>query len=262
MRTTTGQATDKARTIHAFEVVMGTVVTFDVALHDPRRERELHLALAGARAVLQRADALFSLWKPESPMSRIRRGGLAPDEAPKEITAALALCEEAKELSAGWYDARALPGGIDPTGLVKGWATERAMDAVRSAGFPDVLVNAGGDVAASGGPRRGERWRVGVRHPHDRTSLFGVVEGASAVATSGTYERGNHLFDPGAGRFAARFVSATIVGSNLALADALATGLCVAGENGLSFVESAPGFEGFGVTADGRLAKSSGFAFA
>jgi FAD:protein FMN transferase len=254
--------TDHPRTIRAFEPSMGTVVTFEVALADPGRERELHLALARARAVLQRTDAVFSLWKPESPMSRIRRGELNVDDAPSEIAEVLRFCDRATELSCGWFDARALPGGVDPTGLVKGWGTARAMDVIKAVGFSDVLVNAGGDVAASGGPRPGARWRVGIRHPDDRLGLLGAVEGASAVATSGTYERGNHLFDPRERRFAAGFVSATVVGPDLAFADALATGLCVAGEEGLRFVESAEGFEGFGVGVAGGITKSSGFTFA
>ena len=77
--------------IHAFEPVMGTVVTFDVRLHDPGCEPELHLALARGRAVLQRTDAIFSLWKPESPMSRVRRGDFDLDDAPAEIAEVLAL---------------------------------------------------------------------------------------------------------------------------------------------------------------------------
>lgn len=257
----TSCATDHPRTIRASESAMGTVVTFDVPLHDPRREADLHIALARARSVLHRVDSVFSLWKSESPMSRIRRGELDVDDAPKEIAEVLSLCEQAHGLTCGWYDAAALPGGIDPTGLVKGWGTARAMNAVEAAGFSDILVNAGGDVAASGGPRRGEPWRVGIRHPDDRLGLLGVVEGVPAVATSGNYERGNHLFDPREKRFAAGFVAATVVGPNLALADALATGLCVAGEAGLSFLESVPEFEGFGVTTDGTMMRTHGFAF-
>ncbi|MGB9113645.1 MAG: FAD:protein FMN transferase [Acidimicrobiales bacterium] len=257
----TVSATDHPPTIHAFEPVMGTVVTFDVRLDDPSRERELYLALARARSVLHRVDAIFSLWKPESPMSRVRRGELDLEDAPAEIAEVLARCVEAKELTRGFYDALALPGGIDPTGLVKGWGTERAMRAINAAGFFDVLVNAGGDVAASGGPNRGEAWRVGIRHPNDRLGLLGVVEGAPAVATSGTYERGSHLFHPHERRFSAGFVSATVVGPELALADALATGLCVAGEEGLCFLAAIEGFEGFGVTTEGAVTKSSGFFF-
>ncbi len=255
-------ATDHPRTIRALEKVMGTVVTFDVPLGDPGREPELHLALARARAVLHRVDSIFSLWKPESPMSRVRRGELDTDDAPQEIAAVLALCERARALTDGWYDAGAMPGGLDPTGLVKGWGTERAKDVVCEAGFSDVLVNAGGDVAASGCPAPGARWRIGIRHPNDPLGLLGVVEGASAIATSGTYERGNHLFHPRENRFASGFASATVVGPDLALADALATGLCVAGDEGLCFIETLPGFEGFGVSSDATIRKTAGFAFA
>ncbi len=252
---------EQPRTVRAFEHVMGTVVTIEVPLHDPGREQALHLAVARSRAMLHRVDSVFSLWKPESPMSRLRRGELDLDVAPREIAEVLALCERARELTDGWYDARAVPGGIDPTGLVKGWGTKRAKDVIVDAGFSDVLVNAGGDVAASGGPRPGESWRVGIRHPADPFALAGVVEGAAAIATSGTYERGAHLYNPREGRFTAGFVSATVVGDDLALADALATGLCVAGPDGLAFLDAAPDFEGFGIDADGLIMTSASFAF-
>ncbi len=258
----TALATEHPRTIHAFEPVMGTIVTFDVVLHDPGRQRELHLALAKARAVLHRVDSIFSLWKPESPMSLVRRGELEIDGAPKEIAEVLALCERARTLTDGWFDAQAMPGGVDPTGLVKGWGTQRAKGVVCAAGFSDVLVNAGGDVAASGCPGPGARWRIGIRHPSAPLGLLGVVDGSSAIATSGTYERGSHLFHPRERRFACGFAAATVVGPDLALADALATGLCVAGDEGLYFLEALPGFEGFGVGSDARIRKSAGFAFA
>jgi FAD:protein FMN transferase len=258
MTTTAGEPT----TVRVIEPVMGTVVTIDVPLTEPEQQAELHLVLAKARALLHRVDSVFSLWKDESPMSRVRRGELDLIDAPAEIAAVLDLCEQARQMTNGWFDATVLPGGVDPTGLVKGWGAQRAKDAICTAGFADVLLNAGGDVAASGGPRPGERWRIGIRHPSDPLLLVGVVEGAPAIATSGTYERGAHLYDPREQRFSVRFGSATVIGPDLALADALATGLCVAGEEGLAFIDAAPGYEGFGIHTDGTIAKSRRFAFA
>lgn len=234
---------------------MGTVVTFDVAAAGAG-DAEVYRALAEARARLHHADALFSLWKPNSPMSAIRRGELAVADAPRDIALVLERCRDYRELTHGWFDHEAMPGGVDPTGIVKGWAAERARDALSEAGFHDVMVNAGGDIATAGGPVGG-RWRIGIQHPRIRTHLLGVCEVDSAIATSGSYQRGAHLYDPFRRRYANAFLSATVVGPELTVADALATALAVAGPEGLSFIEELAGYEALAITGKGEVYRSS-----
>src|ERR1700722_2930126 len=150
-------------TTHA-EHVMGTVVSFagrPGALPGPAVRAALKAACAG----LHRADAVFSTWDPGSPVSRLRRGAATPAEMPAEVGEVLGLCEQARALSRGWFDPWAMPGGVDPTGLVKGWAVERAAVALRAAGVIAALVNGGGDLTAFGEPEPGQPWRAGVRHP-------------------------------------------------------------------------------------------------
>lgn len=237
---------------------MGTVVTLDVYAADDPVPPALHAALARARAVLRRADAVFSLWKPQSPLSRLRRGELDLADAPPEVARVLELCARARRLSRGWFDPWAMPGGLDPTGLVKGWAAAQALGVVVEAGWPDALVNAGGDIAVSGSPGGGDPWRIGIQHPRRRDHLVAVLEVESAVATSGTYERGAHLLDPHSGWRRARLASATVTGPDLALADALATALAVAGPEGLELVEAAEGYEALAVSLDGSELATSG----
>ena len=81
-----------------------------------------------AEARLRWVDDVFSTWKPESPVSRLRRGEIGLGDAPPEVAEVLELCRRAREASDGWFDPWAMPGGVDPTGLVKGWAVERALD--------------------------------------------------------------------------------------------------------------------------------------
>jgi FAD:protein FMN transferase len=252
-----------AAPVHHLEHVMGTVVTFDVhgcnrAAHD----REVYVHLARARALLHRYDALFSLWTPNSLMSRLRRGEITLDEAPPEVALVLDLCREARRATRGWFDPFALPGGVDPTGLVKGWAAQQALLKLTEAGYGNCIVNAGGDVATSGHPGGLDAWRVGIQHPMSRAHLMGVVAVTGAIATSGTYERGAHLTDPHTGRPRARCASATVVGPDLALADALATGLAVAGDEGFEFIETQVGYEAFAVFTDGSTRGSTGWQFA
>ncbi len=239
---------------------MGTVVTLDLYLSGEAQPGPgAHQALARARAALHRADAVFSLWKPDSPMSALRRGELTPDEAPPEVGEVLELCATAREMSRGFFDPWAMPGGLDPTGLVKGWAAARALGELAVApGCAGALVNAGGDVAVSGSPAPGELWRVGIQDPARRDRLAAVVEVEAGIATSGTYERGAHLIDPRTGRSDSRFASASITGPDLAIADALATALAVAGGEGLEVIDALAGYEALAIGDDGRLFATPG----
>jgi thiamine biosynthesis lipoprotein len=242
------------------EEVMGTVVTVDLWCEPADRAAVLR-GLAAARAGLHRVDAVFSTYRADSPMSRIRTGLLAVADAPPEIAVVLELCARARQLSGGAFDPWAMPGGVDPTGLVKGWAAEAACRRLALAGATAVMVNAGGDIALAGLPPGGGPWRVGISDPTAPARLVAVAAVTDAIATSGGAERGAHLIDPRSGHAVTAVVSATVVGESLAFADALATGLAVAGRPGLPAVAAA-GYEGLVVTGDLRLVSTAAFPFA
>jgi thiamine biosynthesis lipoprotein len=268
------------------EPVMGTVFSF-AAVPGGLPPDAVRAAIAAACRVLHHCDAVFSTWDAASPVSRLRRGEATLGQMPPEFAEVLAECHAAKTASGGWFDPWAMPGGFDPTGLVKGWAVARALAELRRAGLPGALVNGGGDVAVFGAPPGGQRWRVGIRHPWRADALACVVEigqgpvteerglepaggsGGSppradiaAVATSGPYERGAHLIDPATGRPASRTASATVTGPSPALADALATGVAVGGDAALALVAGLPGYAGYLIRPDGSEADTGGIAFA
>ena len=247
-------------TTHA-EPVMGTVFSL-TAVHGDLPPDAVQAALAAACRILHHCDALFSTWDPASPASRFRRGEAALGQMPPEFTEVLRECRMAKEASGGWFDPWAMPGGFDPTGLVKGWATGRALEELRSAGLSGALINGGGDVAVFGSPADGHRWRVGIRHPWRADALACVIEADAAVATSGPYERGAHLIDPATGQPASRAASATVTGPSLALADALATGVAVGGDEALAVVAGLDGYAAYLIRPDGSEADTGGIAFA
>ena len=217
-------------------------------------------ALERAEAKLRWVDDVFSTYKPRSPVSRLRRGEIELGAAPPEVTEVLELCRKAREVSEGWFDPWSMPGGLDPTGLVKGWAAERALDELKNAGVPAALINAGGDITAYGRPAPGQPWRIGIRHPlaADRLLLMVELDGPGAIATSGTYERGEHLIDPHTGEPADGLLSATVVGLDLAFADALATALFVSGGELLERIGRLAGYHGFTVSGDGVVRASRG----
>jgi thiamine biosynthesis lipoprotein len=240
---------------------MGTVVTIDLYGDEHLDQRELAGWVDVSESLLRGADEVFSTWKPDSPLSRLRRGELTIGEVPSVILDVLEECRVARRLSRGWFDPWSLSGGVDPTGFVKGWAAQRSLEPLRERGLSGALVNAAGDVASFGGPADSEPFRVGVVRPADSNQLACIVESPGAVATSGTYERGNHLVNPFTG-VASSTASATVTGPDLGLADALATALAVAGPAGLEFVNALKGYEGLVVEDSDVFHASDGFPMA
>jgi len=243
------------------EPVMGTVVSFHLDAGE-LSEADATAAIDDACSLLHRMDDVFSTWKPESPMSRLRAGEIDLSEAPPEVSVVLELCRAAKQMSGEWFDPWAMPGGLDPTGLVKGWAVEEARAVVESAGAAAGIVNGGGDIATFGEAPGGGAWRVGIRHPWRASALACVLEVAGAVATSGAYERPGHLIDPRDGSEPGVTASATVTGPSLALADALATALAVGGDEVLELVRAAVGYDAYLIRADGSEAATEGIVFA
>jgi thiamine biosynthesis lipoprotein len=239
---------------------MGTVVSFHVYPGDCP-EPAVRAGLHAACRRLHELDALFSTWDPHSPMSKLRSGGMRLGEAAIEIALVIEWCRRGRDLSGGWFDPWAMPGGFDPTGRVKGWAVEQALECVQSAGVEAAMVNGGGDIALAGRPPGEEAWRLGIRHPWQATALACVIESEVAVATSGRYERPHHLFDPRAGRAVSGAPSATVIGPRLALADAFATAVAVGGDEAFAMVEALEGYEVYLIREDGSERTTEGIVF-
>ena len=257
-----GGGADHPKAIHHIEHVMGTAVTIDVSLDASSSCAEVYHDVARARRILQRADAVFSTWKVNSPMSRLRRGEITCVQAPAEVAEVLKHCETAREISQGWFDPWAMPGGVDPTGYVKGWAAQRALSALTSIGIQGAMVNAAGDIASARSSELAKPFRIGIADPFSPGQLACVVDLTAAIATSGTYERGQHLIDPRSGQPRARVASASVCGADLGLADALATAVAVAGEDALALVEELDGYEALTIAFDGTSRSTAKFPFA
>jgi thiamine biosynthesis lipoprotein len=219
------------------EHIWGTAITLDI-----RGPSHAHDADA-AFAWFHRVDDLFSTWRTDSEISRLGRGELRLAQVSPEVRTVLDLCDRVNEESRGAFDVRvgADPrvtpreglGPIDPSGLVKGWALQRATDRLRDAGVGDFAINAGGDVTTAGHPEPGRAWQIGVQHPWERGSVAMVLDVTDlGVATSGRYERGDHIVDPRTGAPATGLMSVTVVAEDLALADGYATAALVLGDDG------------------------------
>jgi len=230
---------------------MGTVVSIEV--------REPFVSPAAIEEVVawfHDVDRRFSPFKPDSEVSRIIAGELASDDASPDVRAMLTLADLVRDRSGGAFDARRHrpDGAPDPTGVVKGWSVDEAVTQLRLAGGRNLQVAAGGDLVAIGEPEPGAPWRIGIRHPGDERKLAGVLLVRDlAVATSGLYERGDHIVDARTGAVPTGLRSVTVIGPTLALVDAYATAAFAMGEEGLPWVAGQPGFGAVGITTGDRV---------
>jgi thiamine biosynthesis lipoprotein len=245
-------------TRHLIEV-MGTVVTvdlFEVTDHDAA-----NAAIERVSELLYAVDRVFSTYKEKSPLSRLRRGELSLGETPPEVADVLDLCQQAKTLTGGWFDPWALPGGVDPTGYVKGWAAQRALDELRDLELSGAIVNAAGDIASFGGPAPDATFRTGIVRPDDSAHFACVVELRGSLATSGESQRGAHLYNPFTHEFCTAMASASVAGPDLGVCDALATALSVAGHDVMVLIDQLDDYEAMAIDTNGSMRATPGFAF-
>ena len=212
--------------------VWGTILFIDVASSKVGLA-ELNVGLAEVTEYVKLIDREFSTYKSDSQVSQIRRSELQIENASAQMQEVWQLSLVARDLTDGSFDPWCVKGGYDPSGYVKGWAADGCIRILQRHGAENIQVNAAGDLALAGGSEDGKPWSIGVRSPENRfevLKVFEIFEGA--IATSGTYEIGAHIKDPHTGLIAIGARSATVIGPDGGLADALATALVVTGRDG------------------------------
>ncbi|BAV49107.1 thiamine biosynthesis lipoprotein [Mesorhizobium loti] len=236
-------------------ILMGMPVTVDIA------------GASGATLVdavfdyFERIDRRFSTYRTDSEISAINRGDLPIRDWSAEMMEVMALAAQTKSQTDGYFDIRKPDGSLDPSGIVKGWAIRNAAGTVRQAGVGDFFIEAGGDIQSCGRNASGLDWSVGIRNPFNAEEIIKIVyPRGHGVATSGTYVRGQHIYNPlGAGDPITEIVSLTVIGSDVFEADRFATAAFAMGREGIFFLEQAPGLEGYVVDSNSRATPTSGF---
>ena len=248
-------------------------------------------------AELHRLEAVFSMFRADSDVRRWIRGEVGLRECDPTVAEVVDLCIEAEHRTDGAFsawlpptpaptptpgfvprahtDLYALAGqseiggggvgaaGFDPTGLVKGWAVERAAQRLVALGDHDVCLNAGGDVVLWTVADDAPAWRVGIENPADTRQVLAVVEiRRGALATSGSAHRGQHIVDPASGTAAGELWSASVCGPSLLWADVYATAAVVKGSAALAWLETTDDYDVLVVDRDGGVVMTKGFPVA
>lgn len=244
------------------EQIMGLPVSVHVR-GEGARGADVAAAVERVFAELREVDALFSTYRPDSEVSRIDAGTLAPADAGPLLHEVFALSVIARERTGGLFDVHLPSAGgrrrYDPSGLVKGWAADRAARHLVALDDLDFCLNAGGDVVMGCGRPDAEPWRAGIEDPREGGTLLGVLERRDgAVATSGTAARGAHLVDPRDGSSPHALLSVTVVGPSLTWADVLATAAFVRGEDAVDWLRGQVDYAAVAVHADGRVTRTPG----
>jgi thiamine biosynthesis lipoprotein len=238
---------------------MGTVVSLDVR---GAAGPVAHAAFARAMEWLHDVDRRFSTYRDESEISRIDRGELSVAAASEDVRWVLERCARLRRDTDGAFDAR-IRGRLDPSAFVKGWAVGRAADILVGEGLTNFSLNAGGDVVVRGGALPEPVWRVGIQHPYERGAIAMAIEVAdTAIATSGAYERGEHLLDPRTAAPPADVLSVTVVGPDLAMADAYSTAAFALGADGPAWTLGLDGYEAMTILAGDHVLCTPGFPIA
>jgi thiamine biosynthesis lipoprotein len=205
-------------------------------------------------------DTRFSPFKPESETCRIDRGELDPALASPDMKEVLVLSEETRVQSGGFFDVW-FKGRFDPSGLVKGWAIRRAAQLLADDNTLSYCVEAGGDIEVRGANDNGQPWEIGLRNPFDPTRLMRKLSlTGCGIATSGTYIRGDHIYNPLTGEAANTVASLTVVGPDVYEADRFATAAFAMGPGGIEFMAGVPECNAYMVALDGTATYTPGFA--
>lgn len=235
-------------------LLMGMPITLEV-MDEKVTQDDLNAVFAYFVSV----DERFSTYKETSEIAKINRSELAPAQYSQEMQTILALCDQTKKDTQGYFDIWH-EGVCDPSGLVKGWAIQNAANMLKERGLRHFYVDAGGDIEVAGN-NNGKLWRIGIRNPFNRRENVKVLELTNrGVATSGTAIRGQHIYDPHHPDHQLEDVlSITVIGPNIYEADRFATAAFAMGKQGIQFIERLAGFEGYMIDAHARATYTSRF---
>jgi len=235
-------------------LLMGMPITVEIVDESPQS------SIDEVFEYLNYIDETFSTYKETSEISKINAKLITKDDWSEDMQEVMALCEKTKQESRGYFDAEH-NGHIDPSGIVKGWAIQQAAT-ILGKKYQNYYVDAGGDIQTAGKNAEGKPWKVGIRNPFNRTEVVKTLSvSGQAIATSGTSIRGQHIYNPHVpSQELLEIVSLTVVGQSILEADRFATAAFAMQAEGIHFIASLPGLEGYMINKDGLATFTNGFS--
>lgn len=223
------------------EIIMGMPITVEVV--DEISSRDFESIFEHFNQV----DKKYSTYKSTSEISKINNG-LVKSKWSQQMKLVLALCEQTKKLTNGYFDI-SRNGKLDPSGLVKGWSINNAAKMLLAKGIINFYIEAGGDIQVHGLNSKKTPWEIGIRNPFNIREIIKVINLTNkGIATSGTYIRGQHIYNPfDENQTVSSVKSLTVIGPDVYEADRYATAAFAMGESGISFIDSISGLEGYQV---------------
>ncbi|MET3919593.1 FAD:protein FMN transferase [Arthrobacter sp. UYEF20] len=264
----------KTRTFGCMGTVISLTMPFSAAHAGtlPRTngtEHPIDAATAAVERLFGGLDETFSLYRPESEASSLARGEITLREASQQVRDRYAEAAGWRLLTLAAFTPERPDGVLDLSGIVKGYAIQQAGATLRSLKLEDWCLNAGGDVLVGGAPVPGSRvpWQSGIVDPQDRAALLsafplGGCSRFSALATSGSAERGDHIWSAGARRSEFRrseFLQVSVAAADIVTADVLATAIVAGGRPMLDRATGTWDVEVLAVRCDGGLLATPGF---
>ncbi len=236
-------------------LIMGMPIEIEIV--GDRAQETLYAAFA----YLVTVDERFSTYKEQSEISQINRGEVLLAAASPLMKEVFAIAQLTKQETHGYFDIMRPDGTLDPSGIVKGWAIRNTAKLIHEAGFENYFVNVGGDIALCGKNSEGEDWSVGICNPFRATEIIKVVyPRGKGIATSGSYIRGDHIYNPLApSEVLHDILSVTVIGPDVLEADRFATAAFAMGKGGIVFINNLLDFEGYAIDSTGTATMTSGF---
>lgn len=231
------------------DFIMGMPVTIEIS---KSANKQISKSIEEVFNYLREVDKKYSPFKKDSEIGKFNRG----EKVSAETMEVLDLCEKTKKETGGYFNIVKADGKIDPSGLVKGWAIQKAADILRKKGYKKFFVEIAGDAEIVG-----KNWKWGIRNPFNKKEIVKVLNLSNCgIATSGTYERGQHIYNPVTkSAEITDTVSITVIGPDVYEADRFATAAFAMGKAGIGFIESRPNLEGYMIDKNGIATFTSGF---
>ncbi len=228
------------------------------------------IVLVDERAIQENVDEIlsyfdlinniFNSFDEFSYISKINRGEIKEKDWHPLVKEIITLAEKTKKETDGYFE-YLRDGKYELLGIVKGFAIHQACNLLKEKGLKNFLVEIAGDIEVAGLNEKGEKWKIGIRNPFNKDEIIKVLSVTNAgIATSGNYERGEHIYNPHTGKMATDISSLTVIAKNALEADRFSTPFFAEGKSSIYKLEQMEDFEGYMVYNNKEAVSTTGLS--